>query len=312
MTKAVACISAVILLIGCQSMNQTRPCKSYQVPNSVNQQLITDLKVLASPKMAGRRTGSDGHRLSYQYIIKRFNEIGLLPWQGSHMQRFAHPKLGKRVGTNVLGMIQGQSNSEQYIVVTAHYDHLGGRGHHTYHGADDNASGVAMMLALATYLKTHHPQVTVLFVATDAEEKGLLGSEQLIASNTIDLDKVLLNINLDMVGRAKRLYYLASWSKRDPVHQQVKMIEQSCLISRRTHRSFSNTKIIDYKKASDHYSFAKQGVDFVFVGGGQHADYHTPRDTAASISPTRFSNRVSVVEQLYLIFEQRALKGITP
>ncbi|MGB0833573.1 MAG: M28 family peptidase [Psychrobium sp.] len=312
MTKAVTFISTVFLLIGCQSMNQTRPCKSYQVPNSVNQQLITDLQVLASPKMAGRRTGSDGHRLSYQYIIKRFNDIGLLPWRGSHTQRFAHPKLGKRFGTNVLGMIEGQSKSEQYIVVTAHYDHLGGRGHHTYHGADDNASGVAMMLALATYLKEHQPLVTVLFVATDAEEKGLLGSEQLIASNTVDSDKVLLNINLDMVGRAKRLYYLASWPKRDPVHQQVKMIEQSCLISRRTHRSFSNTKIIDYKKASDHYSFAKQGVDFVFVGGGQHADYHTPRDTAVSISPTRFSNRVGVIEQLYLIFEQRALKGINP
>lgn len=312
MTKLVACLSAVFLLVGCQSMNQTRPCKSYQIPKSINDQLIADLTTLASRKMAGRRTGSDGHRLSYQYIIKRFNDIGLLPWQGSYTQRFAHPKLGKRFGTNVLGLIQGQSNSEQYIVVTAHYDHLGGRGHHTYHGADDNASGVAMMLALATYLKDHEPQVSVLFVATDAEEKGLLGSEQLLASKTIDVKKVLLNINLDMVGRAKRLYYFASWPKSDPIHHQIKMIEQSCLISRRTHRSFSNTKIIDYKKASDHYSFAKQGVDFVFVGGGQHAYYHTPRDTAASISPTRFSNRVGVVEQLYMIFEQRALEGISP
>lgn len=71
-----------------------------------------------------------------------------------------------------------------------------------------------------------------------------------------------------MVARSKRLYYLSSKPKNDILHQQIKQIEQACLISHRTHRSFSNTKVIDYKKASDHFSFARQGVDYLFIGGG--------------------------------------------
>ena len=288
--------------------SSTRPCKSFEIPKYIDQQLMADLSTLASPQANGRKTGTPGHEYSYQYIAKRFKAIGLQPWRGDYTQRFSHPKLKKRIGVNVLGFLQGKLSSDKLIVVTAHYDHLGGRGRNVYWGADDNASGVAMMMALATHLIHHSPQFSVLFVATDAEEKGLLGSEQLIASNTIDINKVVFNINLDMVARAKRLYYLSSRPKKDVFHHQIKQIEQACLISRRTHRSFSNTKVIDYKKASDHFSFARHGVEYLFIGGGQHADYHGVGDNVARISPTHFSNRVTVVNQLYALVEQSIMK----
>jgi len=300
----------LFFLTGCQTTSSTRPCKSFEIPKYVDQQLMADLSTLASLQANGRKTGTPGHKYSYQYIIERFKDIGLQSWRGGYTQRFSHPKLKKRTGVNVLGFLQGKLTSDKLIVVTAHYDHLGGRGRNVYLGADDNASGVAMMMALATYLTRYPPQFSVLFVATDAEEKGLLGSEQLIASKTIDINKAVFNINLDMVARAKRLYYLSSKPKNDIFHQKIKQIEQACLISRRTHRSFSNTKVIDYKKASDHFSFARQGVDYIFIGGGQHADYHGVGDNVARISPTHFSNRVAVVNQLYALIEQSVIDSL--
>ncbi len=300
----------ILLLTGCQITSSSRPCKSFQVPDAINHQLMDDLTILASPKANGRRTGTRGHKFSYQYIIERFKGIGLAQWNNSYIHRFSHPKLKQKIGINVLGYLPGTVHSNKLIVVTAHYDHLGGQGRNVYLGADDNASGVAMMMALATHLTRNSPQFSVLFVATDAEEKGLLGSEQLIASKTIDINKVVFNINLDMVARAKRLYYLSSKPKNDILHQQIKQIEQTCLISRRTHRSFSNTKVIDYKKASDHFSFARLGVDYIFIGGGQHADYHGVGDNVARISPTHFSNRVVVVNQLYALIEQSAINSV--
>lgn len=284
--------------------SQSRPCKNFHVPDRINQQLMDDLVTLSSKKAAGRRTESLGHTFSYQYITQRFKAIGLTSWQGNYTQRFSHPKLGDKVGVNILGWLEGQRYPEQYIVVTAHYDHLGRRGSRIFYGADDNASGVAMMLSLASYLKATSPDFSVIFVATDAEEKGLLGSEQLLASKIIPSPLIKLNINLDMVARSKRLYYLSSKPRKHEMHQKIRGITQACLINRRTHRSFSNHQVIDFKKASDHWSFSKAGIDFIFLGGGQHADYHTVNDVAQRISARQFSNRIAVVTQLFTIAEQ--------
>lgn len=296
-------LTILLFLVGCQSNSIQRPCDSYELTNQINKQLITDLKILSSNEAQGRRTATQGSVFSYQYLAKRFEEIGLKKVASSYLVPFSHPDLDSKLGRNVVGEIKGRSNSKKYIVITAHYDHLGRRGGNIYFGADDNASGVAMMLALAQHLIQFPPKYSVIFVATDAEEKGLLGSNAFIQSSLILLSAIKFNINLDMLGRANRLFYLTNKSRTEFFHQRIANIKQTCLVHKQFHRSLLTGRMIDYNKASDHWSFAKQGIDFLFVGGGLHADYHRVGDSASKISATKFSNRVAVITQLFTLVE---------
>jgi len=300
----------LLFLCGCESMRGQRPCEIYELSNDINVQLISDLKILSSSDAQGRRTATQGNVFSYQYLVKRFKGIGLEKIAPSYLVPFNHKKLGSKQGKNIIGRINGRINDQKMIVITAHYDHLGKRGGNIYYGADDNASGVAMMLALAQHLMSYPPKYTVLFVATDAEEKGLLGSQALLKSPLVSLDDIVFNINLDMLGRANKLYYYSSKSRSDIFHQGVANIKQTCLVNRRSHRSPFTGGMIDYKKASDHWSFAQQGIDFLFVGGGLHADYHRVGDHADRISATKFSNRVAVVTQMFNLVEDNISESV--
>lgn len=104
----------------------------------------------------------------------------------------------------MVGYLPGCTYPEHYIAVTAHYDHLGKQGHKIFHGADDNASGVAVMLELASRLSQRCPAYSYIFIATDAEEGGLYGSKAFIAAPPLALNNIVLNLNLDMLGRPDR------------------------------------------------------------------------------------------------------------
>lgn len=136
--------------------------------------LMTDLRTLASPQFAGRRTGTEGSRLAQAYITRRFEESGVKPFGATYAMPFAftHTSIkglltpGRKMKTeypsavNLVGHIPGSANPERNLVVSAHYDHFGERDGETYLGADDNASGVAAMLAVAAHFKQHLPQNT--------------------------------------------------------------------------------------------------------------------------------------------------------
>jgi hypothetical protein len=132
---------------------------------------------LASVRSKGAG-GTPGGRKAQEYIISRFREIHLTT-MGSTGDSFRRPFTlpGGREGVNLAGYLKGGKSQDRYLVVTAHFDHLGIKNGKIYHGADDNASGVAGLLASASYFATHQPEHSILFVAFDAEESGLLGSK---------------------------------------------------------------------------------------------------------------------------------------
>ena len=105
-------------------------------------------------------------------------------------------------GVNVLAEIKGTTTPEKYVVISAHYDHLGIRNNIVYNGADDNASGVSALIAFAEYLSKNPPKHSVIFAAFDAEELGLNGAKHFVS--TINKSKVILNINMDMISRSKK------------------------------------------------------------------------------------------------------------
>ncbi len=173
-------------------------------------QISRDIHKLASTEFAGRKTGSEGAALTRDYLIQRFQQVGLEPWQGNFQHPFSFTKsFSDRVGINIAGVLLATTPTSQWRVILAHYDHLGHKGSRIYFGADDNASGVAGLLQLAEHAASKGSTVNLLFVATDAEEPGLYGGYALAdklknISSQPQIPQIELAINLDMIGRPDR------------------------------------------------------------------------------------------------------------
>ena len=274
-------------------------CKDVQLRHSVDhQQLWQDIEYLASDALEGRKTRSEGSLLAQDFIAKRFSDLKLrhLPGQTQYTIPFSYEMTFSSVeGVNVAGYLPGTDYLERFIVVTAHYDHLGKKGRDTFSGADDNASGVAAMLALASAIQATPLRHSVVFLATDAEEKGLIGSKAFLADDWLGKDDIKFNLNLDMLaqgGRRHRLYASSSKldSRLDDLIEDTIIEAGLCLVKghRSSQRSYASPSRRNWKQASDHGSFADAGIPYVYIGVSDHPDYHTPKDIVENIRPEFF------------------------
>jgi hypothetical protein len=164
---------------------------------------------LASKEAAGRATGTDGIACARNYIIDRYLQAGIKPLSstGAYAHGFYFYTKGgmKLLGANVIGYIPSRSGSKEWIVIGAHYDHLGTIGEKIYYGADDNASGVAVLLELANafgsaYKRNMLPEKNILFIAFDGKEFNRAGSLEFIRNGGIHPSDISLMINLDQIG----------------------------------------------------------------------------------------------------------------
>ncbi len=267
---------------------------SCKTERSVENRIKQDIEVLADDKLEGRATGTQGEILAASHIAKRFKDLGLLAkGTNEYIQAFtfvpktdphAEVKYGEKsdeeslTGRNVIGFID--NNAENTIVIGAHYDHLGMgnegslyRGDPMVHnGADDNASGVAVMLHLADKLLEGNTNNNYLFIAFSGEEMGLLGSNYFVKNPTIDITKVNYMINMDMVGRLKKNKTLAIYGTgTSPIWQET--IEKAN--NKHTFDLKTNTSGVG---PSDHTSFYLQDIPVLHLFTGQHVDYHKPSD----------------------------------
>ena len=275
-------------------------------------QLLEDVRALAAPELEGRLTGTPGSLRARDYLRRRFKEIGLQPVNGSHEQTFAFTSpRGKTPqefpdAMNLLGMVPGSRERDRYVLVTAHYDHLGVRDRQTYHGADDNASGVAAMLAVARSFAAAPAPVSILFAAFDAEEQGLRGARHFVARPPIDLRRVIAVVNMDMVGRGDRNVIFVAGTGHYP---GLKPAVEDAAAARKITVRFGHDKPgvageEDWTNSSDHGPFHEAGVPFLYFGVEDHADYHKPTDTADKIP------RAFYVEAATLVLETvRRLSG---
>jgi Zn-dependent M28 family amino/carboxypeptidase len=261
---------------------------------------LDDVRVLSADDMEGRGVGTPGGAKARAHIVKRFNEIGLRPQGASFEAPFTFkPKtFGKDVtGVNLVARIEGTSSSDKVLVVSAHYDHLGVRKGQVYNGADDNASGVAGLLAVAEAFKARPPRHTVLIVTFDGEESGLRGAKAFVAEPPVPLDKIGLNVNFDMISKnAKGQLYVSGagpqpWLK--PVLEGVaKAAPVKLLLG---HDTDVHGKENNWTQQSDQGPFAVAGVPWVYFGVEDHAEYHQPTDDFATVPQAFFKNAVATV-----------------
>jgi len=161
------------------------------------------LYTLASDEMQGRAPGTEGIEKAAQYIEKEFKRIGLTHYDtlSSYRQNFESRNIKM---FNIIGVLEGKSKKDEFVIFSAHYDHLGmknkGDGDIIYNGANDDASGVAAVLALAEYYKKVGTERTLVFTAFTAEEIGLVGSTYFCKN--INPEKYIAGINVEMIGKA--------------------------------------------------------------------------------------------------------------
>ncbi len=291
-------------------------------PHRVDRErLLRDITTLASDDFEGRRAGTAGGVKARAWIVNEMKEAGLTPGVGKgFVEPFtfvympgrgtSFPALSRSEiegSANVVGRVESTSRGK-WIVVSAHYDHLGTLDDRIYHGADDNASGVAALLAAARWLHAHPPRHPMLFIAFDAEEFGSHGAKAFLKANILKKDEIAIDVNLDMVSRNDKGELFAAGTYQSPwLLPILSAVQQRAAV----HLKFGHDRpeatshgLDDWTHDSDQGPFADAGVPFVYFGVEDHADYHKPTDTVDRIQPTFFGDAADTALDAVIALDQ--------
>ncbi|MEN8250169.1 MAG: M28 family peptidase [Bacteroidota bacterium] len=276
------------------------------------QQMQKDMEYLASDKLEGREIGTDGEKAAAKYLAKRFKKLKLEPkGTDGYVQEFSvkprynpHAKVQKDtsvaiVGRNVIGFMD--NGAPTTVIIGAHFDHLGYGSEGSldksgvpaiHNGADDNASGVVLLLQLADDLVGKYPHNNYLFIAFSGEEKGLWGSNWYTKHPTIDLTTINYMINMDMVGRLDAEKKLAIYGSG------TSTAWTPLLDNIAKDKGFKITLHKSGVGPSDHTSFYLKDMPVLHFFTGQHEDYHRPTDDIEKINYEGIEEVQSFIEDV--------------
>ncbi|MBJ25046.1 MAG: peptidase M28 [Flavobacteriaceae bacterium] len=270
------------------------------------------LYVYSSDYFEGRDTGEKGQKIAVDFLRNYYQkqDIDAAINTENYFQKMILNIRGKDVKTeNVVAIIPGAEIPEEYIVISAHLDHVGVKNGQIYNGADDDGSGNVAMLEIAEAFQmavneNNRPKRSIIFLHVTGEEKGLLGSRYYTENPLYPLENTVANLNIDMIGRLdpKRvdkdpnyIYLIGSDKLSNELHE----------VSERINRTYTNL-ILDYTfnadndpnrfyYRSDHYNFAKNNIPVIFYFNGTHEDYHQPTDTADKINYDILQKRTKLI-----------------
>jgi Zn-dependent M28 family amino/carboxypeptidase len=195
----------------------------------------------------------------------------------------------------VIAFLPGTKGAKKTIVFTAHYDHLGRMGELTYFpGANDNASGTAMLLTLAKYFKEHPVNVNILFIAFAGEEAGLLGSEHFVNHPTYPLKKMNFLVNLDIMGSGEEGITVVNATL---FNEQFKLLQEI-----NTEKGLlTQVKSRGPAQNSDHYWFTEKGVPAFFIYTmGSNKNYHDVFDTYENLTFSEYNDITTLLSEFVL------------
>ncbi|WP_086477546.1 M20/M25/M40 family metallo-hydrolase [Arenibacter amylolyticus] len=311
MKKYLYLIACIPLLVACQNIT------SKQRITVDEDLLLHHLKVISHDSMQGRFFGTQGNYKTQRYLAEQFRVLGVEPaFPSGSIQEFRYTFKGKfrqRIypvsnpmddfsnvpdttvtGGNVVAMIRGKS--EKAIVITAHLDHLGVRNGEIYNGADDDASGVAALFAIADHFKKKTPAHTLILAAVDAEEIGSLGADYLLNNFPISIKDIVLNVNMDMIGRSDSLQLYAAGLFHYPfLKEPLDAIKSSKITLHYGHDDPNDKELQDWTFSSDHRVFHKRQIPFIYFGVEDHKDYHKPTDTFQNMDTAFYVSAVELI-----------------
>ncbi len=271
------------------------------------------LTFLSDDLTLGRGIGSSGHQLAESMILSQFKNEGLIPF---YHQTFTQSfMIDSIIGRNIIGVVPAQYYSDKYIVVSAHYDHLGVLGNRIYNGADDNASGVSVLLNLARLFSEMRAnregsRRNIIFAAFDGKESNMAGSEDFIKRLPIPEKNIICNINIDQLGSifappGKDTNYVlvlgANTFKefRRKIDTSNRLNNLNIDVNYDFYGSPEFASI--FYKSSDQNSFAKKNIPSLLFTSGIHMHTYKPTDDFYFINYQVLENRAKLL--FFLIYQ---------
>jgi acetylornithine deacetylase/succinyl-diaminopimelate desuccinylase-like protein len=322
-----ALVAAYVLVVGRLEARRSAP----HLPNlgtpaaavlAGREHLLADVRTLSSPAFGGRLTGTPGNAAAQAYLTERLTALGVRPFGAAYAQPFAFTRRSVRAlltpgqryvtdfpaAVNLIGFIPGTRAPGRYLVLSAHYDHLGVRSGRLYPGADDNASGVAVVLAAAAWLREHPPAHSVILALFDGEEEGLRGARQFVAHPPVPLAQLALDVNLDMVSHNDQGDIFVAGTYQHP-ELRTWLAQAAARSAVKVHLGHDRPQALaggveDWTHSSDHGPFHDAGLPFLYFGVEDHADYHQPGDTFEHINQAFFGQVADLVLDTVHVLDQ--------
>lgn len=322
MKKIILSLTVFLFIIGCktsQSIPAKTTTKSIDLSTYINSitedELKTHLTIIASDKMQGRETGSEGQKMAGKYLIEQYKKNGISSPKGAdnYYQHIPASYLNLKYNENlpdsenILAFIEGSEKPNEIVVVSAHYDHVGTKNGEIYNGADDDGSGTVTLLEVAQAFQKAKkegfgPKRSVLFLHFTGEEHGLHGSRYYSENPLFDLKNTVADVNIDMIGRRdefhsnsnKYIYLIGSDYLSTDLYNVCEMMNRNYINLNIDYKYNDKKDPNRFYYRSDHYNFAKNGIPSVFLFNGVHADYHKPTDDVDKIEFDALAKRAQL------------------
>ncbi|MGQ0714695.1 MAG: M28 family peptidase [Gemmatimonadaceae bacterium] len=327
-----------LVLFACQPSPRGTPSSLDSRSTADTLAIRRDVEHLASDALEGRGTGTAGNDSAAAYIARRFESLKLWPLSNGclspagilaprcslkYFQPFvarsaaaAHAGLPSELPTqNVVAVLRGRDPSlaNEYVVIGAHFDHLGRSGASALdpdsaeairNGADDNASGTAAVMELARLLSRHPPRRSVIFITFSGEELGLLGSQRFVEQSPVAVDRIVAMLNFDMVGRLR--------NDRVIVYGVETATDMRALVDSAAAATALDVRGVgDGFGPSDHSSFYARGIPVLHFFTDLHDDYHRATDDAPKVSAAGIGRVVAMAERVVRTIADRDAR-LTP
>ena len=326
----------LIILIFSLSIGCSQESLSDKYAESITSNELSDLLYeFASDEFEGRETGEPGQKLAVNFIrnFYKSNNINKADNTEDYFQKLLIDIPGKMVTIpysfpdsvrgfvinekevnwveteNVAAIIKGSEYPEEYIVISAHLDHVGKRGNDIYNGADDDGSGSMALLELAQAFKLaenegNGPKRSIIFLHVTGEEKGLLGSEYYTLNPLYPLDNTITNLNVDMIGRTdpkrgidndRYIYLIGSDRLSSKLHETSEKVNSRTINLELDYTFNELDDPNNFYERSDHFNFAKNNIPVIFYFSGTHEDYHGTGDTPDKIRYDLLTERTKLI-----------------
>ena len=313
----------ILILILSISVSCSEENKSDKYAESITSKELSELLYeFASDEFEGRNTGEAGQKLAVNFIrdFYKANDIVKADNTEDYFQKFLVDFSERQVANpnninplesssideenidwvkteNVAAIIKGDVYPNEYIVLTAHLDHVGIEDGEIYNGADDDGSGSMALLEIAQAFKLaeldgNRPKRSIVILHVSAEEKGLLGSEYYAENPLYPLNETITNLNVDMIGRTdptresdndNYIYLIGTDRLSSMLHETSEKVNSRTVNLELDYRFNAWDDPNRFYERSDHFNFAKNNIPVIFYFSGTHEDYHGPGDTPDKI-----------------------------
>lgn len=305
-------IILIFLLLNKTTYSQENKVSKYA--NTITaKELMDNLYVYSSDYFQGRETGTLGQKRAIDFLQNFYTTSGIVSADGT--QNYLQPMTlfikGKKVETeNLASIIKGSEYPDEYIIITAHLDHIGiDKNGDINNGADDDGTGNVALLEMAEAFKQAEkegfgPKRSLVFLHVTGEEKGLLGSKYYTENPLYPIKNTVANLNIDMIGRVnpKRetedpnyIYLIGSDKLSQELHDISEAVNDKYIQLELDYTYNDERDPNRFYYRSDHYNFAEKNIPVIFYFNGTHEDYHKPTDTADKINYPVLEKRIKLI-----------------